>query len=159
MLLFSFTAVSQTDSLVRARMKSWYAVYGICTDSVKTPLLYEKAYEWAGTRYRYSGHNKKGIDCSGFVCEMYKQVYGTKLSGGSKDLWPLTRPVHRDSLREADLLFFKIRKGRISHVGLYLGNNKMVHASVKHGVIISGLDEAYYKKYYFSAGRLKGKSD
>ena len=50
---------------------------------------------------------------------------------------------------EGDILFFKIKKGQISHVGVYLGNNTFAHASVHSGVIISDLDEDYYKKYFF----------
>ena len=54
------------------------------------------------------------------------------------------------------ILFFKIRKGQISHVGIYLGNNKFAHASVKTGVIISSLDEPYYKKYFYKGGEVIG---
>jgi len=77
------------------------------------------------------------------------------LSGGSKDLYPLMDTVPRDSLQEGDILFFKIRKGQISHVGIYLGNNKFAHASVHRGVVINDLNEEYYRKYFFRAGRPK----
>jgi len=86
---------------------------------------------------------------------LYREVYCITLSGGSKDMWKAVEPVKKDSLREGDLVFFKIKKGQVSHVGVYLGHGQMAHASVKSGVIISSLDEPYYKKYYFSGGRFK----
>ena len=135
-------------------IKFFYARYGLNADSAQTPFLYQKIYEWIGTRYCYAGESKKGIDCSGFTAAMYKQVYCIQLSGGSADFWRLVNPIKKEALKEGDLVFFKIRRKRISHVGIYLGNNKFAHASVKNGVIISDLNEAYYKKYYFSGGRV-----
>lgn len=126
-------------------------------DSAETPYLYYKVYEWAGTRYKYSGDTKKGIDCSGFVCRMYKDAYCIDLAGGSKDLFKTVCPLEKEELKEGDMVFFKIKKGQISHVGIYLGNNKFAHASVKQGVIVSDLDEEYYKKYFFKGGRLAGR--
>ena len=75
--------------------------------------------------------------------------------GGSKDLWPTVKPIEKNELIEGDILFFKIKKGQISHVGVYLGNNKFAHASVQSGVIISDLNEDYYKKYFFKGGRVQ----
>jgi lipoprotein Spr len=127
-------------------------------DSAQDPHLFYQVYVWAGTRYKYSGKNKKGIDCSGFVREVYKETYCIELSGGSRDIWPKVQPLEREELKEGDMVFFKIKKGQISHVGVYLGNNKFAHASVKAGVIISDLDEAYYRKYFFKGGRLKASA-
>lgn len=126
----------------------------LSADSVEDPYLFYKTNEWLGVCYRYAGHSKKGIDCSGFAKMLYQEVYCTELSGGSKNIWKQVRPVKKDSLRAGDLVFFRIRRGQISHVGVYLGHGCMAHASVRWGVIISNLDEPYYKKYYFSGGRI-----
>ena len=67
----------------------------------------------------------------------------------------LLKTVSKSNLEEGDLLFFKIDGDKISHIGVYLQNNKFVHATTKKGVMIDDLDEAYYKKYYYKAGRLK----
>lgn len=131
------------------------AKYGFNIDSVQNPVLFYTTCDWLGTRYRYAGNSKKGIDCSGFSQVLYKEAFCIEMGGGSRDMWTLVTPVSKDSLQEGDLLFFKIKKGRISHVGVYLGKQKMAHASVKSGVIISDLGEPYYKKYYFSGGRLR----
>jgi lipoprotein Spr len=118
------------------------------------PDLYQEIYNWLGTPYKYAGDCKEGIDCSGFVCQLYQNVYGVKLSGSSGDLFKGVKPVKKTSLQEGDLVFFKIKQNRISHVGIYLGNNKFAHASVQNGVIISDLDDPYYKKYYYKGGRI-----
>lgn len=138
----------------KARLESFYANYSLKADSAITPYLYYQVYDWVGTRYRYSGESKRGIDCSGFVTEMYKKVYCITLTGGSADIYKTVQPIEKLSLQEGDMVFFKIKKNRISHVGIYLGNNKFAHAAVKTGVIISDLNEDYYKKYFYSGGRL-----
>lgn len=110
-----------------------------------------------GTPYNYSGDTKDGIDCSGFVAMLYKKVYNVELGACSKDIYAHdVRPVVKKKLEPADLVFFRIRKKRVSHVGVYLGNNKFVHATVKQGVIISDLTEPYYRKYFYKGGRVKG---
>lgn len=132
----------------------YFSERNLFIDSSSNPFLYYKIYDWIGARYKYSGNTQQGIDCSGFVSEIYKNVYCTELSGGSRDIFKLTKPVNKTSLQEGDLLFFKIKKGNISHVGVYLGNNKFAHATTKIGVTISDLDEPYYKKYFYKGGRL-----
>ncbi len=136
-------------------IEDYYAKLLLEPNAAQSPYLYYQVYDWVGTKYSYSGETKKGIDCSGFVCEMYKNTYCVNLSGSSRDLWLLVNPIEKIDLNEGDILFFKIKRGEISHVGIYLGNNKFAHASVQSGVIISDLDEAYYKKYFFKGGRLK----
>ncbi len=127
---------------------------GFNIDAVSNPNLYESINEWIGTPYHYSGESKNGIDCSGFVCKLYKSAYKENISGSAKELYNLVDPIKKTELKEGDLVFFKIRKRRISHVGIYLGENKFAHASSHSGVIISDLDEEYYKKYFFKGGRL-----
>lgn len=136
-------------------MEQFYAVHQLAPDSACDPYLYYQVYDWAGTKYKYAGRSKAGIDCSGFVSTMYKNTYCIDLMGGSRDIWPTVKPIERTDLMEGDILFFKIKKGQISHVGVYLGNNKFAHASVHSGVIISDLNEDYYKKYFFKGGRVQ----
>lgn len=128
---------------------------GFDVESVSNPYLYDYVNEWLGTPYRYSGESKNGIDCSGLVCELYKSAYQKILTGSAKEIYDKSDPVKKENLKEGDLVFFKIKKARISHVGIYLGSNKFAHASTSRGVIISDLDEPYYKKYYYKGGRLK----
>ncbi len=144
-----------TSSYSKPDIATYYHTHQLIIDSAISPFLYYQVYEWIGTRYKYSGETKKGIDCSGFVSKMYDRVYCIPLSGGSRDIYSQVKEnnIKKSELKEGDILFFKIKKGQISHVGIYLGNNKFAHASVQSGVIISDLNEPYYKKYFYKAGR------
>jgi lipoprotein Spr len=158
LLLVPFIISAQTKKSKRKEqydISSYYAAQQLSIDSARTPYLFYQVYDWLGTRYKYSGDSKKGIDCSGFVSEMYEKVYCIHLSGGSRDIWATVQPIEKGQLSEGDLLFFKIKMGGISHVGIYLGNNKFAHASVRSGVTISDLNEAYYKRYFYKGGRIR----
>ena len=146
---------STKQKVQKQSIEQFYANNQLVPDSACSPQLYYNDYDWIGTRYKYSGSTKKGIDCSGFVSEMYKNAYCIDLAGGSRDIWQTVKPIEKTDLQEGDILFFKIKKGQISHVGVYLGNNKFAHASVHSGVIISDLDEDYYKKYFYKGGRIQ----
>lgn len=111
--------------------------------------------EWYSAPYKYGGLDKSGIDCSGFTCTLYNNVYSKKVPRSTKDLFASCSAIDNKDLKEGDLVFFKIEKSDVSHVGVYLANNKFIHASTKKGVIINDLNEAYYKKYFYKAGRIK----
>jgi cell wall-associated NlpC family hydrolase len=128
---------------------------GISPEQVASDSLYSFISEWLNTPYKYAGKSKSGIDCSYFTCTLYKDVFNDTISGSSKTLLQNSKPVKKENLTEGDLVFFKIKKGRVSHVGVYLANNKFVHASVKLGVTISDLNNDYYKKRFFRGGRMK----
>ncbi len=142
------------EKVKKQSLEKFYALNELAPNSACSPHLYYEVYDWIGTRYKYSGSTKKGIDCSGFVSEMYKKTYCINLTGGSSDIWQAVKPVEKCDLQEGDILFFKIKKGQISHVGVYLANNKFAHASVHSGVIISDLNEEYYTKYFYKGGRI-----
>lgn len=107
-----------------------------------------------GTRYRYGGTTPKGFDCSGFTRFVYEQ-FGLNLPHGSRSQVLQGSPVERDELRPGDLVFFDIRgRGRVSHVGIYLGDSRMVHASIQKGVAIDSLHDPYYNRRYYAARRI-----
>lgn len=143
------------DSAAVRELNAYFLQYGLHPDSAHSRELYELVYKWKGTKYKYAGHTQSGIDCSGFANMLYSQCYDTVLPGGCRNIYTMVDTIPKDSLREGDLLFFKIRKGQISHVGVYLGNSHFAHASVHSGVTVSSLNEEYYRKYYFTAGRLR----
>src|SRR3546814_16709292 len=92
-----------------------------------------------GTPYRFGGNSEGGIDCSRFVNRAYEFVYNSFLGGKtSRDIYKeLTEIISTEQLKEGDFVFFKIRRRYISHIGIYLGDNKFVHASRSQGVTIS----------------------
>ncbi len=109
---------------------------------------------WIGTPYRYGGNDKSGVDCSGFVTAVFRDFYKTPLKNRrSQDIYDEVAPISKSQLREGDLVFFKIKHSRIDHMGIYLGNQKFVHASSSRGVIISSLESPYYERYFYKAGR------
>lgn len=110
--------------------------------------------EWYGTPYRYGGSTKKGIDCSAFTLGLMNSVFKITIPRTVKEQYESTQRIDKSELRLGDLVFFNTR-GYISHVGVYLFNNKFVHASTSSGVMISDLDDGYFSKKYMGAGRLK----
>lgn len=111
--------------------------------------------DWLGVPYRLGGLTKKGIDCSAFTKRLYARVYNIQLLRTAFEQFSASIPIYdQDSLQEGDLVFFKIHSRVISHVGVYLSDGYFVQAS-GHGVMISNLDEHYWKRFYFAGGRVK----
>jgi probable lipoprotein NlpC len=122
--------------------------------SYNLDLLFE-SLEWIGSPYRYGQCSKDGTDCSGFTKSIYKDVFGADLARSSGAIFTQCNPVKKDKLQHGDMVFFKIGRHGISHVGVYLGYDYFIHASTQSGVIISSLEEHYYKRHYYSGGRPK----
>ena len=95
-ITFSALVKAQDSSATDHEQKQLQLCYmysnelGYDIESIKNPELYEVIKEWIGTPYRYSGDTKNGIDCSGFVCTMYRSIYNRVLSGTAKDLYEKT---------------------------------------------------------------------
>jgi len=121
-------------------------------EQIQNIQLYQNIDDWYGTRYKLGGTTKDGIDCSAFVQTVFLSAFAVTLPRMAKDQYKVTRRISRTELQEGDLLFFNTRGG-VSHVGIYLQNNKFVHASVS-GVMISDMFEPYYVKHFIAAGRV-----
>ncbi|MEO6313851.1 MAG: NlpC/P60 family protein [Chitinophagaceae bacterium] len=120
--------------------------------------LYSFIDEWYGTPYRFGGSTKQGVDCSAFSSSLMTNVFGVGLPRMAKDQYTVCERVKMDDLEEGDLVFFHTTRKGISHVGVYLGNNKFVHASVNYGVTISSLTDSYYSKTFRGGGRTRQRS-
>lgn len=144
---------------------AFYAEYseklGIRLDGTENKRLIKAAARWMGAPYKWGGCLKSGVDCSCLVKLIYKEVYGIRLNRTSvnivnKDISPVTKA----GLKEGDIVSFKrSNDSRISHIGIYLKNNKFLHVSRKKGVMISDLGKRYYRTWFFSAGRSLEKTD
>lgn len=118
--------------------------------------LYVVSSQWLGVPYRIGGTSKRGVDCSGFTSSVYQEVYKKKLRRSSNEQRKKDcRKIKKRKLREGDLVFFHNgkKKKEATHVGIYLKDNRFIHASTSRGVIISNLDEEYWKKHWLSGGR------
>lgn len=116
-----------------------------------------QALRYRGARYRFGGKSKStGFDCSGLVMRVYNDLKFKKLPHTSSALFEMGKPVPMKALKPGDLVFFKntYRRG-ISHVGVYAGSNRFVHALNHHrGVTISLLSDPYFQLHYAGARRL-----
>lgn len=120
-------------------------------------VIEKEARKWLGVKYKYGGNTHKGVDCSGLVVEVYRSAMGIKLPRTSSAQQQYCQSIKKSELTSGDLLFFATgkKKKSVTHVGIYIGNGKMIHSSSSHGVIISGINEAYYKRRYISSGRIE----
>lgn len=106
------------------------------------------------TGYRFGGDNPEaGLDCSGMVSYVFERVTGTRLPHNAARIASLARPVAREQLRPGDLVFFNTLQRANSHVGLYIGDGRFIHAPSSRGrVRIDTLDNRYFAPR-FEGGR------
>jgi peptidoglycan endopeptidase LytE len=114
----------------------------------------QAALEYRGVRYRWGGMSTRGMDCSGLVALVLRN-YGIKAPHNSKALYKLGKGVSRANLQAGDLVFFHTTRPGISHVGIYIGDGKFVHASSSKGrVRVDRLDKGYYSRRLVGARRV-----
>jgi cell wall-associated NlpC family hydrolase len=117
--------------------------------------LYLFIDEWYGTRYKWGGTDSTGIDCSAFSQKLYGKVYGVDiLRTARQQHHHAERVKYPDDANEGDLVFFRIHHLRVSHVGVYLANGFFVHSSSSKGVMISNLNDRYWRRRFAGCGRI-----
>jgi len=127
---------------------------GLLLDGSENKELLKAIEQWMGTPYQWGGCSEIGIDCSCLVKLIYEDVYGISLNRTSLFIYRYDLvPVAQDELREGDIIFFQIKRKPVSHMGIYLKNNRFVHASQSRGVTISDLNRRYFRKHFVFAGR------
>lgn len=151
-----------TTSPPKKEVSSRKAILDVYSKKIGAEIYNEKLYtiidQWIGVPYKFGGKNKGGIDCSNFSCTLLREAfsYPSNYYFPSSKLAEQGDKISLDNAQEGDLVFFSMNSGsKISHVGVYLANRKFVHASTSKGVIISSLDEDYYKKRFVFAKRIK----
>ena len=128
---------------------------GLSSREIKENKLYSFINEWYGVPYKYGGCQKTGVDCSCFTNILYEKIYSKKISRSAAEKYNQCDKISYEDAKEGDLFFFKIGGNSVTHVGVFLKNKYFVHSSTSKGVIINNLEEAYYKKYFFCAGKMK----
>ena len=122
----------------------------------KTTNITSYAKSLIGTPYKYGGNSpESGFDCSGFVGYVFKQSQGIKLPRTTNRIRNAGKPIQKKYLRAGDLVFFNTMRRRFSHVGIYLGNNRFIHAPSKGGSVrVENMQEGYWRGIYNGARRV-----
>lgn len=120
--------------------------------SARGSMIVERAKKYIGVPYRWAGTNASGFDCSGFVMAVYKEM-GLNLSRMADSQYYQGQKISKQDLSVGDLVFFSTYTSGVSHVGIYVGENRFIHASSSKGVIIDSLDDPYYRARYVGSCR------
>ena len=115
------------------------------------------AVSLVGSPYRLGGTSPdSGLDCSGLVGHVFRQVAGVMLPRDSHAISEATQPLAQSELRPGDLVFFNTRHRAFSHVGIYLGDDRFVHATSSRtgAVMISHLGDRYWRQRFDGARRV-----
>lgn len=121
--------------------------------SLPDPRLLAAIDPWIGVRYQRGGTSEMGIDCSAFTASVLSAYAGIRLPRTCREQFQQAEKVDKDKIQVGDLLFFRTRGRSVSHVGIYLGNNKFVHASSSNGVMVSSRNEPYFSSRFVGARR------
>jgi lipoprotein Spr len=152
-----------TDPLFNVQNASYlqlkYSVLiGVPVDRLNNLVLLDEIDKWWGTKYCLGGSTENCLDCSAFTQILYRDVYNNNLPRTAQEQYNAAQKVENEQLKESDLVFFHTN-GRhsksITHVGVYLQNNKFVHAATSGGVMISDLNDKYWQPKFRGAGRLR----
>jgi hypothetical protein len=138
------------------QMQFKYAILmDVPVEALSNLKLFAFIDDWYGTPYHFGGNSKDGIDCSAFSGNLMTTVFGVGLPRMAKEQYSVCEHVKKNDLEEGDLVFFHTTRKGISHVGVYLGNNKFVHASLNYGVTISDMSDGYYARAFRGGGRAR----
>ena len=117
------------------------------------PQVVEVAQRFRGVSYVWGGKTPNGVDCSGFVQQVFS-MGGYRVPRVADEQFAATKPVTKEEAQPGDLVFFTTYLPGPSHVGIYLGNGRFVHASSSRGVTETGLDEPYFSSRYLGIRRI-----
>ncbi len=134
-------------------------VFDATVEKMTNSAMLKSIDQWWGMKYCLGGNGSECIDCSAFTKAVVKDVYGVDLPRTAHEQYEFTQRIEPEELQEGDLVFFYTSGRRISHCGIYIMNNKFVHASTSQGVSVSDLNDTYWKDRYRGAGRLIRSND
>ena len=152
------TSAIEESNLIIQKLTGLQFKYAMMLDvdveSLKDLSLLGLIDNWFGTKYKFGGTTKKGVDCSSLTSTFLLTIYGFAMPRTARQQYRATTHISKNELKQGDLVFFNTHGG-VSHVGLYLANNYFIHASSSHGVTISNLDDNYYAKRFICGGRVE----
>ena len=150
------TDASRSRAVTSGSLTERYAsILNVKEKELDNGKLYRFIDSWMGVPHRSGGMDKNGVDCSGFTSILEKEIYFRSVPRTAKSMAEIVKRKYEEDLKEGDLVFFDFQGQKFSHVGVYLHNNKFVHASTSKGVIISDLKDPWYYKYFSRGGSIK----
>ncbi len=146
----------QTVKRYKPKYKEVIYVYPQSEDAATQRLLSE-AKMWLGVPYKYAGNDRDGVDCSGLMVQVFQRALGIKLPRVSREQADYCRSIPKERLVPGDLVFFATGKdnARISHVGMFLGDGKMIHSSTRRGVVVDDIEGGYFADTYRRSGQVE----
>ena len=120
--------------------------------------IYNEFAKWKGTPYKFGGTSKKGIDCSSFVQNVYGNGLNYSIPRSTYEQLKIGQKVSINNLKPGDLIFFQTSKNQ-RHVGVYINSDKFAHASSSKGVMISSINNSYWKSKYRESRRILNNKD
>lgn len=120
--------------------------------------LRRAAEAYIGTPYSRGGQSRSGMDCSGFIRQVFAETYGMNLPRSSRDQFQTGRKIEKSELQPGDVVFFR-QLGVIDHSGIYMGRNYFIHSATSVGISYSTLDAPYFGSRYAGARRMIEWSD
>jgi cell wall-associated NlpC family hydrolase len=127
----------------------------------KTETLINNAMQLIGVRYRWGGNTpQSGLDCSGFVRYVFNDTFGFLLPRKSAQMSKVGLEIGKEELRPGDLVFFNTMRHAFSHVGIYVGDNKFIHAPSRgKSIRVDDMTKVYWEKRYNGARRVENSAD
>lgn len=129
-------------------------IISIDTVVISNTKLFNAILSWLGTKYRLGGTTRENVDCSALTRALIVSTFNKNVPRTSVEQFRTAKVIDYKNLKEGDLVFFAThRKKRVSHVGMYLGNDYFIHAGTSSGVTLSSLITPYWKKHLMGYGR------
>lgn len=151
--LFTFHCTAQAARVRHIHHRHTNHTKPVATKSTKSTVnikrrkrLMSQYQHWKGTRYRLGANSHKAIDCSALTRRLYQDAFAVKLPRTTREQMRRGKKARRSAPHIGDLVFFKT--GRVQrHVGIYIGDNRFIHASRRKGVTISKLTSPYWNRH------------
>jgi len=134
--------------------EKYSALMGVDKSEIRNGRLYAFIDQWWGTPYKYGGQDKQGVDCSALAQTLEQEVYGINIPRTTSEQVTVIKRKYEEELQEGDLVFFDYDGGKFNHVGVYLQNGYLVHASSSRGVTIIRLHDPSVYSHFSRAGSI-----
>lgn len=159
--MFCLTACRSSGGMSKADYRALAKAslrLGVDIDYDDNHALFLYSSKWLGTPYKYGGNDKRGVDCSGLSCAVYRDVFKMKISRTSRHQYERDFCTFKNkrNLKPGDLVFFTSpgASGVVNHVGVYLKGGRFIHSSSTKGVVVADLENRYWRENWVGGGTI-----